>query len=223
MQRPRDLGHRRTRECLGEHVLRRACTTARTWATADADRGIVSVNLSPRQFGDEQLLATTRQVLDESELCPRRLVLEITENVLISDLPAARAKLQALREMGVRVAIDDFGMGYSSLHYLRALPIDILKIDRAFVSGLGSEDNADALVAAIVEMARVMELETIAEAVETPAEEQRLRELGVGLVQGFHLARPMPTATIAAIWARGGRLDGSSPAPAGAESAGGAR
>jgi diguanylate cyclase (GGDEF)-like protein/PAS domain S-box-containing protein len=192
---------------LGGYVLRQACTTAQAWATPDADVGIVSVNLSPRQFGDEQLLATIRDVLDRSGLCPRRLVLEITENVLISDLPGARAKLQALREMGVRVAIDDFGMGYSSLHYLRALPVDILKIDRAFVSGLGSADGADALVAAIVEMARVMDLETIAEAVETSAEATRLRELGVGLIQGFHLARPMPAAAIAGIWAHGGRLE----------------
>jgi EAL domain-containing protein (putative c-di-GMP-specific phosphodiesterase class I) len=113
--------------------------------------------------------------------------------------------------MGVRIAIDDFGMGYSSLNYLRALPVDILKIDRAFVTGLGTEEHDDALVEAIIELARVMGLETIAEAVEQASEAERLRELGANLVQGFYFSRPVPAAAITGALAegRGGRGSGA--------------
>jgi diguanylate cyclase (GGDEF)-like protein/PAS domain S-box-containing protein len=190
---------------LGDHVLRAACAAAQGWTGQGSGPAIVSVNLSPRQFVDEGLLDNVTTTLAETGLAPRSLVLEITENVLIGDLPSTRAKLQALRAMGVRIAIDDFGMGYSSLNYLRALPVDILKIDRAFVTGLGTEDGADALVEAIVQMARVLGLDTIAEAIELPHEATRLRELGAHLGQGFHFARPMPAAVIGAAWSHGGR------------------
>jgi diguanylate cyclase (GGDEF)-like protein len=189
---------------LGDYVLGEACRAAQTWSPEGSEHLLVSVNLSPRQFGDEGLLDSVAAILDETGLAPGSLVLEITENVLIGDLPSAHAKLRSLRDMGARIAIDDFGMGYSSLNYLRALPVDILKIDRAFVSGLGTEDGADGLVAAIVQMARAMDLETIAEAVEMPHEAERLRELGSHNAQGFHFARPMSATDITRVWLEGG-------------------
>lgn len=130
---------------LGEHVLRQACMAARRWSDL-GPAALVSVNLSPRQFADEDLLEHVTDTLASTGLAPGSLVLEITENVLIGDLPMARTRLQRLRALGVRIAIDDFGMGYSSLNYLRTLPVDILKIDRSFVTGLGTDASADALV-----------------------------------------------------------------------------
>ncbi len=189
---------------LGDHVLREACAAARGWASEGSGFELVSVNLSPRQFGDEHLVDNIRTALEETGLPPRLLVLEITENVLIGDLLSTRERLNALRTMGVRIAIDDFGMGYSSLNYLRALPVDILKIDRSFVTGLGTEQNVDALVEAIVAMARVMGLETIAEAVEHPCEARRLRELHARLAQGFYFARPMSATAISEVWTPNG-------------------
>jgi diguanylate cyclase (GGDEF)-like protein/PAS domain S-box-containing protein len=186
---------------LGDHVLREACAAARRWSSQGAGFELVSVNLSPRQFGEARLVADIEAALTDTGLSPELLVLEITESVLIGDMLSTREKLNALRAMGVRIAIDDFGMGYSSLNYLRALPVDILKIDRSFVTGLGTGDSVDALVEAIVEMARVMGLETIAEAVEQPCEAERLRELGARLAQGFYFARPMSAADIGQTWA----------------------
>jgi diguanylate cyclase (GGDEF)-like protein/PAS domain S-box-containing protein len=196
---------------LGDHVLREACAAARAWAVTHDGFELVSVNLSPRQFTDEHLVDNIAAILAETGLPPELLVLEITENVLIGDLIATGTRLQALRAMGVRIAIDDFGMGYSSLNYLRALPVDILKIDRAFVTGLGTEEHDDALVEAIIELARVMGLETIAEAVEQASEAERLRELGANLVQGFYFSRPVPAAAITGALAegRGGRGSGA--------------
>ena len=198
---------------LGDYVLREAARAAQAWRAIRPDPMLVSVNLSPRQFNDERLLGSVEAILAETGLPRETLVLEITENVLIGDLPSARAKLTALRDMGTCVAIDDFGMGYSSLNYLRALPVDILKIDRAFVTGLGTEDGADPLVAAIIQMARVMELETIAEAVETPREAERLRELDCRLAQGFYFARPMSAAEMTRLWSSGGDITGLPPQP----------
>jgi diguanylate cyclase (GGDEF)-like protein/PAS domain S-box-containing protein len=202
---------------LGDHVLRQACAAARRWSVEGAGLELVSVNLSPRQFAEEHLVDDIRAVLLETGLPAKLLVLEITESVLIGDLLSTREKLSALRAMGVRIAIDDFGMGYSSLNYLRALPVDILKIDQAFVAGLGTEQSADALVEAIIQMARAMGLETIAEAVEQPCEAQRLRELGARLAQGFHFARPMSAAAITQARDSGGasvRFEGAEPAGA---------
>jgi diguanylate cyclase (GGDEF)-like protein/PAS domain S-box-containing protein len=196
---------------LGDHVLREACAAARRWSSEGSGFELVSVNLSPRQFSEEHLVDTIEAALTDTGLAPELLVLEITESVLIGDMLSTREKLNALRAMGVRIAIDDFGMGYSSLNYLRALPVDILKIDRSFVTGLGTGDSVDALVEAIVEMARVMGLETIAEAVEQPCEAERLRELGARLAQGFYFARPMSAADISQAWApdgASGRLPG---------------
>jgi diguanylate cyclase (GGDEF)-like protein len=184
---------------LGERVLRRACRDAAAW---HASHGIsVTVNVSPRQLWETGFAAIVRDALDAARLPATALVLEITEGVFVragGQAEQAVAQLRELRREGVRVAIDDFGTGYSSLSYLRDLPIDTVKIDRSFVP-----DDADrpasgqaALVRAIVDLARGLDLTTVAEGVETPRQAELLRDLGCDRGQGYHWARPAPVAQI---------------------------
>ena len=130
--------------------------------------------------------------LETTGLPPNRLVLEITESGLMRDPRAVLGRLQALRELGVRLAIDDFGTGYSSLAYLRRFPFETLKIDRSFVAGLGRDREDEAIIEMIVALGHTLNLRTIAEGVETPAQLAQLRRLGCDAVQGYHLGRPAP-------------------------------
>ena len=123
-------------------------------------------------------------------------MLEITESVLMRDASQALAVLEALKELGVSLSIDDFGTGYSSLSYLKRFPVDVLKIDRAFVDGLGCETEDSAIVKAIVGMARALELGVVAEGVETARQVECLRELGCDRAQGFFFGRPRPAADL---------------------------
>ena len=159
----------------------------------------VSVNVSGRQLRDTSFVLAVTQALAYSELPAERLVLEITESVLIEDAHDAIAILRRLRERGVRVAIDDFGTGYSSLDYLRRFTVDILKIDRAFVQSAPPISSAHAtngtdgdLLAMIVDMARGLGITLVAEGIERPEELDRLRRLDAQLGQGFLFAPPMP-------------------------------
>jgi EAL domain-containing protein (putative c-di-GMP-specific phosphodiesterase class I) len=118
-------------------------------------------------------------------------MLEITESLMISNVELVRERLSALRELGVRIAIDDFGTGYSSLNYILRLPIDVLKIDKRFIDSVDGDDKESRLTAAIIGLARVLDLRCIAEGVERPTQHERLKELGCDYAQGFLLARPM--------------------------------
>jgi EAL domain-containing protein (putative c-di-GMP-specific phosphodiesterase class I) len=149
------------------------------------------VNLSARQLRDPSLVDDVVATLRDFQLDPRRLTLEITETVLMDD-DAAVNRLRELKALGVRLAIDDFGTGYSSLNYLRRLPVDIVKIDKVFVDGVATDRESVGLIRAILGMARALNLETIAEGVETGNQAHRLKELGSALVQGFYFAKPMP-------------------------------
>jgi EAL domain-containing protein (putative c-di-GMP-specific phosphodiesterase class I) len=143
--------------------------------------------------------------LSGSGLRAGRLTLEITESVLMADTTATIDRLASLRGLGVRVAIDDFGTGYSSLGYLRRFPLDAVKIDRSFIEDVAEGTRQAALVHAIIELCRTLELDTVAEGVETNEQAMRLTELGCELAQGFHFGRPMPARDIArrlASWAR---------------------
>jgi EAL domain-containing protein (putative c-di-GMP-specific phosphodiesterase class I) len=137
-----------------------------------------------------------------SGLAPDRLMLEITEGVLLSDATTTIERLVALRRLGVKIAIDDFGTGYSSLSYLRRLPLDAVKIDRSFIEQLAQDPRQAALVRAIVELGRALGLTTIAEGVETAAQARRLVDLGCELAQGYFFGRPMPAADVARAMAR---------------------
>jgi diguanylate cyclase (GGDEF)-like protein len=196
---------------LGRHVLRTACRQAARWLTEfpSAETRIMSVNLSGRQLEDPNIVADVAAALADSGLPAAALVLEITETVLMHDTEATIARLTGLKTLGVRLAVDDFGTGYSSLRYLRRFPIDILKMAKPFVDGLDpGDDEGRALARAIVELANSLKLACIAEGIEAPAQAEVLRELGCGLGQGFHFARPMAPEAMAALIAEpagGGR------------------
>jgi EAL domain-containing protein (putative c-di-GMP-specific phosphodiesterase class I) len=174
-------------------VLRDACMQAAGWAAAVPAETelLVTVNLSARQLSDPDIVHAVAEALADSGLEPRRLVLEITETVLMQDRDAAAATLWQLKGLGVRIAIDDFGTGYSSLAYLRRFPIDMLKVAREFVDGLGRDANDDAITRAIVDLAGTLGLLTIAEGIETTQQQEHVAALGCDLAQGYLFSHPV--------------------------------
>jgi EAL domain-containing protein (putative c-di-GMP-specific phosphodiesterase class I) len=158
----------------------------------------MAVNLSRRQLTSPEVLDDVRDALAFSGIAPSLLVLEITENVLMEDPERATVALAALRQMGIAIAVDDFGIGYSSLSYLQRFPVDVLKIDRAFIDPLNqSEPAGTALVSAIIGLARTMGLDIVAEGIERPVQLERLIELGCPKGQGFLLSRPLDARSVA--------------------------
>jgi EAL domain-containing protein (putative c-di-GMP-specific phosphodiesterase class I) len=156
----------------------------------------VAVNLSARQVARPGLAAVVAEALRGSGIDPSWLCLELTESVLIEATTPALAMLRSLKALGVRLAIDDFGTGYSSLSYLRRFPVDVVKVDRSFVAGLGIDGEDDAIVAAVVGLTQRLGLRAVAEGVETEDQATRLRDLGCDLGQGFLFARPLPPEDI---------------------------
>jgi diguanylate cyclase (GGDEF)-like protein/PAS domain S-box-containing protein len=180
---------------IGEWVLGEACRQLTDWGIEDLT---VAVNVSPRQLASDGLVGAVTDALRCANLDPRRLWLEITESAVIGDPDAAVAKLHQLKELGVKLAVDDFGIGYSSLANLRELlPVDALKIDRSFVNGL--ELNADdrAIVESVIQLARSLSLDAVAEGVETQNQAALLTALHCSHAQGFHYARPLTPADLA--------------------------
>ena len=176
---------------LGRTVLREACRQAKRWRDAWPDSGLVmSVNLSPRQFTDPELVTTVARALRETGLDPRALELEITESTVMDRSEAGVAVLRALRNLGLRIVLDDFGTGYSSLAYLRHLPLDTIKIDRAFVTDLDLDDPNVAIVRAVLSLAHGLGITVVAEGIETASQARRLRALGCDMGQGYAWARP---------------------------------
>ena len=188
---------------IGEWVLQEACRHATAWPAAPVGgrRPTISVNVSAVQFQDPDLIATVSTALRDTGLDPHRLVVEITEGVLLHKIDQVVTRLHALRELGVRSAIDDFGTGYSSLSYLQHLPIDVLKIDKSFVDqlGLGADDSSMAKV--VIHIARTLGLQVVAEGVERREQHEALDRLGCDLAQGFLLARPLAAGDAAALCA----------------------
>jgi diguanylate cyclase (GGDEF)-like protein len=190
---------------IGRWILREACRQARDWQIRLARPELrMSVNLSARQFREHDIVATVRSILDETGLPPASLMLEITESSLMRRTQATIARLDALRDLGVHLAIDDFGTGYSSLSYLERFPIDILKIDRTFVSPVG--DAVSPIARAIVDLGRTLELEVIAEGIEHLEQARGLADIGCRFGQGYLYARPMGAAAIEALLAEGDGL-----------------
>jgi diguanylate cyclase (GGDEF)-like protein len=185
---------------IGAWVLDRACADVGRWYR---DHGVaVTVNVSGRQLRDRDFVHTVIDVLRRHDLPPRALVLEITETVLVTattaDAETVIGQLTRLREEGVRVAIDDFGTGYSSLSYLRRLPVDVLKIDRSFTSAADSDQPMHewAFTKAILELSASLQLQTVAEGVETSEQARLLRRMNCTFAQGFHFSRPVVAAAI---------------------------
>jgi EAL domain-containing protein (putative c-di-GMP-specific phosphodiesterase class I) len=176
---------------LGEWVLRKAAMLLKTLEDAGHDLRL-AVNISPRQFRKADFVARVRTILAETGANPLRLVLEITENLLLADLGEATARMHELQALGIRFSIDDFGTGYSSLSYLKRLPLQELKIDRAFVAGLPQDADDAALSKTILLIARQMHLEVVAEGVETEAQLTWLKHNGCHHFQGYLFGRPQP-------------------------------
>jgi EAL domain-containing protein (putative c-di-GMP-specific phosphodiesterase class I) len=158
------------------------------------------VNISARQMVLDGLPGTVGAILRETGLEPSSLGLEITEGMLLEETPATAETLQAIQRLGVRLILDDFGTGYSSLGYLRRYALDVLKVDRSFVAGLGEDGSGDdAIVQAIVGMAKALGMRVIPEGIETAGQLARLTELGCDYAQGFHLARPLAAREVEAL------------------------
>jgi EAL domain-containing protein (putative c-di-GMP-specific phosphodiesterase class I) len=192
---------------IGRFVLREACRQVRAWQTAHPDRPpmTVSVNLSARELEEPTLVGSVRASLEETGLDPAHLVLEITESLLMVDLPTTVGTLLELRALGVRLAVDDFGTGYSSLAYLENLPVDILKIDKSFVDRIGDSAPADldapgdrqpVMVSAISQLGHALRLQIVAEGIEQPEQVDALRGLDCQYGQGFYFARPLPAEAL---------------------------
>jgi EAL domain-containing protein (putative c-di-GMP-specific phosphodiesterase class I) len=176
---------------LGAWVLQEACRQVAAWHADRPDQRPIrlGVNLSARQVGHPAIVEMVDRALRQSGLDPATLVLEITESVLMDDPEAGAQTLRRLKALGVNIALDDFGTGYSSLAYVRRFPIDILKIDREFVSEIVTDQ---AIVDAVLSMGRNLGIDVVAEGVETAEQEAALRELRCELAQGFRYARPAP-------------------------------
>jgi diguanylate cyclase (GGDEF)-like protein/PAS domain S-box-containing protein len=186
---------------IGRQVLTEACRQAVEWGELSpaAAQLEVAVNLSPRQVADAGLVEDVARILEMTGLDPARLSLEITETAIINDATTARATLDRLKALGVRLVLDDFGTGYSSLSHAKHFPIDTLKIDRSFVDGLGSDVEDSAIVAAVISMGRALGLMVVAEGVETQAQADQLWSLGCPLAQGYHFARPLAADAMTAM------------------------
>jgi diguanylate cyclase (GGDEF)-like protein/PAS domain S-box-containing protein len=176
---------------VGRYVLEEACRQAVEWVDHHDGPFSVAVNLSARQFQQSEQLDEIRSVLEATGLHPSQLCLEVTEGLAMSDIEHTIHTLSDLKSLGVRLAIDDFGTGYSSLNYLKILPVDFVKLDRAFVRDLESDPVDMAIVAAVIELARAVDMTVVAEGVETAGQLARLSAMGCPLVQGYYLAKPM--------------------------------
>jgi diguanylate cyclase (GGDEF)-like protein/PAS domain S-box-containing protein len=187
---------------IGRRVIEEACRQAKEWRQRYPQNApMLSVNLSANQFVQQPDLIP--KVLDETGLEPSALLVEITERAVMDDAEFALVELKELKDLGVSLAIDDFGMGYSCLYHLKHMPIDFLKIDRAFVVGLGDDQGDEAIMSGTVSLAHALGVIAVAEGVETADQQEILRELGCDLAQGYHFANPLPREAMEKLLADG--------------------
>lgn len=176
---------------IGEWVLEEACRRGKAWH----DQGMeiqIGVNVAGQQIMHESLLPTVARVIQQSGIRPALLDLEVTENFLLRQPEITIPKLHKLREMGVSLSMDDFGTGFSSLSYLKKLPLNTLKIDQSFVRDIGEDPEGTAIVKAIIVLAKSLGLEALAEGVETSEQLSFLRTHGCHQIQGYYFSRPLP-------------------------------
>jgi EAL domain-containing protein (putative c-di-GMP-specific phosphodiesterase class I) len=183
---------------IGLWVLRRACLQLKEWQAAFPQTGrlSVAVNVSAVQCRKLAFVADVDKVLRETGVEPADLQLELTESVLMESLETAQRILTGLRQLGVVLKLDDFGTGYSSLQYLARLPFDMLKIDRSFVAALNRPGNPQELIRTILEMAHNLNMQVVAEGVETPEHSRLLHQMGCEFGQGYYFSKPLPVAAI---------------------------
>lgn len=178
-------------DALGEFVLRRACRDMQAFPEL-----VVGVNFSANQFKRDGVVSMVEAILAETGTAPWRLAIEITESMAMSDDEEVRRRLSALRRLGVKIALDDFGAGFTGFAYLQSFPVDTIKIDRSFVTKLGTNSASNVLVTALVNVAHAAGIRVVAEGVETEEQHRLARAAGADLFQGFHLARPMGLAAL---------------------------
>ena len=197
---------------IGLWVLEQACNQALVWDQVWSERPLtINVNVSARQIAERSFVDDVGRVLAATGIDPVRLVLELTEGVLMQDTEGTLATLLDLKRLGVRLAIDDFGTGYSSLSYLHRFPIDVLKIDRSFVASMFNGPDETALLRSILKLSETLHLETVAEGIEDAGQLAELRSCGAAMGQGYYFARPLTADAISALLASGGgRIGGSS-------------
>jgi len=178
---------------IGRWVLNTALSALKKWQDKYHFDGIMSVNVSPIQLMQDGFISELYSLIEKYQINPNLLEIEITEGVMINDIDSTVAKLNAIKDMGIRLSLDDFGTGYSSLSYLQALPLNTLKIDKSFINNLTDENGVQATItSSIISMVKEMGLETIAEGVEDPAQLALLSEFNCNVVQGFLRGKPMP-------------------------------
>ncbi len=188
---------------LGKWVLREACQQLRSWQLAlpPTSSLTMSVNLSVRQLAHENIISDVREAIHDASIDPSTLTLEITETTLMHDTEVTRHRLAQLRELGVSLAVDDFGTGYSSLQYVQRFPIDIIKIDRSFVTGLGTNPGDGAVVQSMIELSQRLGVHTVAEGIDRPEQVTLLQSLGADLGQGYLFSEPVSADEIDALLA----------------------
>ena len=186
-------------EPIGEWVLRTACAQAAAWHENGLPAMRMAINVSARQFHDPALVSMVAQVLSEHGLAPERLELEITESMSMRDPEESCRILAGFKALGISIAIDDFGTGYSNLAYLHQFPVSRIKLDRGFVSKLGWQSSSHAIVEAIVSMAHKLDLQVVAEGVETVEQRDQLLRYGCDVLQGYWFSRPVDAASFAGL------------------------
>nr|MBA2689187.1 EAL domain-containing protein [Burkholderiales bacterium] len=177
---------------IGKWVLQTACAQNVAWQRAGLPPVCMAVNLSPRQFADENLLLDLASVLEETAMRPELLELEITESMVMVNIDRAAKQLTAIKKMGVRLAIDDFGTGYSSLAQIKRFPIDTIKVDRSFIRELPQDAEDKAITEAIIAMGKSLSLTVVAEGVETEEQQSFLRDHACDEMQGYYFSKPVP-------------------------------
>jgi EAL domain-containing protein (putative c-di-GMP-specific phosphodiesterase class I) len=177
---------------IGEWVVRTACAQNQAWQALGYPPLRMAVNLSGRQFRQENLIESVEGAIQSTGMDPHYLEVEITESVVMQNAEAAVNTLRALKGKGLHIAVDDFGTGYSSLSYLKRFPIDVLKIDRSFIRDIATNPDDASITSAIIAMAHSLDLDTVAEGVETEQQLVFLRQQGCRVVQGYYFSKPVP-------------------------------
>ena len=184
---------------LTDFVLGEACQQAKAWQDAGLPAITVSVNLSPADFKRQDIVSIITATLERSGLAPQCLELEITEGMVMSGVEAVIETLDELSALGVELAIDDFGTGFSSMNYLKKFPVDRLKIDQTFIRDVLTSEEDAGITKAIIQLGHSLNLEVIAEGVETAQQLEFLREWGCDEAQGYHFSRPIPPDELAVL------------------------
>ncbi len=180
----------------GQWVLAAGCRQRKAWSGLLPPDCTLALNLSARQFADKFLVQTLRRILQQTELPASQIELELTESMLMASNECTYAVLDTLKSMGLRLSVDDFGTGYSSLAYLKQFPLDALKIDRQFIRNLTTSDKDAAIATSIIQLAHNLDLEVVAEGVETAEQLAILIELGCDIAQGYYFSRPVPPSSL---------------------------